>query len=81
MKIHFLGAAGDVTGSAYHVRTKQASVLVDCGMFQGGKASKARNRPILSHGEDRARRTLADLIQSKHGIRALCPKLGDVINV
>ena len=44
MKIRFLGAAGDVTGSAYHVRTKQASVLVDCGVFQG-KAAKDRNRP------------------------------------
>jgi metallo-beta-lactamase family protein len=43
MKIRFLGAAGDVTGSAYHVRTKQASVLVDCGVFQG-KAAKGRNR-------------------------------------
>jgi metallo-beta-lactamase family protein len=44
MKIHFHGATGDVTGSAYHVITKHASILVDCGMFQGGKKEKARNR-------------------------------------
>ena len=44
MKIHFHGATGDVTGSAYHVVTKHASVLVDCGMFQGGKKEKAKNR-------------------------------------
>ena len=44
MRIHFLGATGDVTGSAYHVLTKHASVLVDCGMFQGGKKEKAKNR-------------------------------------
>lgn len=44
MRIHFLGATGDVTGSAYHVVTKHASVLVDCGMFQGGKKEKAKNR-------------------------------------
>lgn len=44
MKIHFHGATGDVTGSAYHVVTKHASVLVDCGMFQGGKKEKAQNR-------------------------------------
>jgi len=44
MKIHFHGATGDVTGSAYHVVTKDASILVDCGMFQGGKKEKAKNR-------------------------------------
>lgn len=35
MKITLYGAAGDVTGSAYHVQTSQASVLVDFGAFQG----------------------------------------------
>ncbi|HSF24695.1 MAG TPA: MBL fold metallo-hydrolase, partial [Blastocatellia bacterium] len=44
MKIHFHGATGDVTGSAYHIVTKHASVLVDCGLFQGGKKEKAKNR-------------------------------------
>jgi len=44
MKIHFHGATGDVTGSAYHVVTKHASILVDCGMFQGGRIEKAKNR-------------------------------------
>ena len=44
MKIHFHGATGDVTGSAYHVVTKDASILVDCGLFQGGKEEKAKNR-------------------------------------
>jgi metallo-beta-lactamase family protein len=44
MKIRFLGAAGDVTGSAYHVITKDASILVDCGFFQGRKQESAKNR-------------------------------------
>ncbi len=44
MKIQFHGATGDVTGSAYHVLTKDASILVDCGMFQGGRKEKAKNR-------------------------------------
>ena len=49
MKITMHGAAGgEVTGSAYHVQTKEASVLVDCGMFQGGKKAEARNRPPTS---------------------------------
>jgi len=46
MKITVAGAAGgEVTGSAYHVQTKHASVLVDCGLFQGGKKSESLNRP------------------------------------
>jgi metallo-beta-lactamase family protein len=44
MRIHFHGAAGDVTGSAYHVVTNQASVLVDCGFFQGRKQESEKNR-------------------------------------
>ena len=44
MKIHFHGAAGDVTGSAYHVVTNQASILVDCGFFQGRKEESEKNR-------------------------------------
>src|SRR4030095_4022016 len=43
MKIYFHGATGDVTGSAYHVVTKHASVLVDCGLFQGRKQERAKN--------------------------------------
>ncbi len=44
MRIRFLGAAGDVTGSAYQVVTKDASILVDCGFFQGRKEESAKNR-------------------------------------
>jgi metallo-beta-lactamase family protein len=45
MNITPLGAAGEVTGSAYLVETKHAAVLIDCGMFQGGKKQDAKNRP------------------------------------
>ena len=44
MRIYFHGAAGDVTGSAYHVVTDKASMLVDCGFFQGRKEESAKNR-------------------------------------
>jgi metallo-beta-lactamase family protein len=46
MRIRVIGAAGgEVTGSAFCVQTKRATVLVDCGMFQGGRAADAKNRP------------------------------------
>lgn len=46
MKIRVLGAAGgEVTGSAYVLETRKARVLVDCGMFQGGRKSENLNRP------------------------------------
>jgi len=45
VKIKVVGAAGgEVTGSAYFVQTERAKVLVDAGMFQGGKKSEAKNR-------------------------------------
>lgn len=44
MNISFYGAAGEVTGSCYLVRTDRARVLVDFGMHQGGGAAERRNR-------------------------------------
>ncbi len=45
MKIKIFGAAGgEVTGSSYMVQTKHARILVDAGMFQGGKTAESRNK-------------------------------------
>ena len=41
--ISFWGAAGSVTGSKYLIESDQASVLVDCGLFQGGHELRDRN--------------------------------------
>jgi metallo-beta-lactamase family protein len=42
--ITFLGAAGTVTGSRYLVESGGMRVLVDCGLFQGLKSLRLRNR-------------------------------------
>src|SRR5262245_11736496 len=46
MRITFLGAAGEVTGSGYLVETESARVLVDFGMFQGRDATDRKNREL-----------------------------------
>ncbi|MFH4967169.1 MBL fold metallo-hydrolase [Gaetbulibacter sp. M240] len=42
-RIHFLGAAGVVTGSKFLVETLEKNILVDCGMFQGLKPLRELN--------------------------------------
>lgn len=44
MKIRFLGAAREVTGSCFLVEAEDVRFLVDCGMRQGGPDASARNR-------------------------------------
>lgn len=46
MKLHFHGAAADVTGAAFQLTTRDASVLVDCGLYQGSRQTVAKNRNI-----------------------------------
>ncbi len=45
MDITPLSAASEVTGSAYLVESNDAKILINCGMFQGGKKQDAKNRP------------------------------------
>jgi metallo-beta-lactamase family protein len=44
MKLKFLGAAGEVTGSCLLVEADGVRFLVDCGMFQGGRDAGPKNR-------------------------------------
>ncbi len=62
MKISFLGAAGEVTGSKHLIQTENYNLLLDCGLHQGRRQeanalnanmpfpSKSVNAVILSHG-------------------------------
>lgn len=44
MKLTFLGAAGEVTGSQHLLETDKLRILLDCGLFQGHRAeSRAKN--------------------------------------
>ncbi len=48
IKLAFFGAAGEVTGSCYTVRTDRAHVMIDMGMHQGEKAADEHNRRLPS---------------------------------
>ena len=43
MKLTFLGATGTVTGSKYLLEADGRRLLIDCGLYQGVKALRARN--------------------------------------
>jgi len=44
MNVTLFGAAREVTGSCYLFETADCRFLVECGMFQGGRGSRERNR-------------------------------------
>jgi metallo-beta-lactamase family protein len=47
IELEFVGAARGVTGSKHVLRTSQAAVLLDCGMFQGRRReANERNRTL-----------------------------------
>lgn len=62
MKIHFLGAAGTVTGSKYLIETQDKNILVDCGLFQGLKELRLLNWERISFDESKI-----DLVLVTHG--------------
>ncbi len=63
MKIKIFGAAGgEVTGSLYVIQTEKSTIVVDAGMFQGGRQSEAKNK--LPKG---ARPDKIDAILLTHG--------------
>lgn len=43
IQLQFFGAAGEVTGSLYLVRTSRHTVMLECGLLQGGASTEDRN--------------------------------------
>lgn len=60
--IHFLGAAGTVTGSRFLLELPQKKILIDCGLFQGVKQLRERNWQQLP-----VRASDIDLVLLTHG--------------
>jgi len=52
VRLTFLGAAGEVTGSCFLVDTGEVKFLVDCGMFQGGSSADRKNRSFAFDPRD-----------------------------
>lgn len=82
--LRFLGAAGTVTGSRYLVETGTRRILVDCGLFQGFKTLRDRNRKpfparpsaidtvLLTHAHLDHSGFLPAFIRAGYGGRVLC---------
>ncbi|MCA9085395.1 MAG: MBL fold metallo-hydrolase [Planctomycetaceae bacterium] len=50
MRITFLGAAGEVTGSQHLIETDSRRILLDCGLFQGSdEVTRPRNQTFHCH--------------------------------
>lgn len=62
MRVTPFGAAGEVTGSAYLVESPTTRVLVDFGMFQGGRDTEEKN--VVPDGLDPKR---LDAVVLTHG--------------
>lgn len=52
LKLKFLGAAREVTGSKTQIRYKNHTYLIDCGMYQGDKELRALNREDFPHAQN-----------------------------
>lgn len=69
LAISFHGGASEVTGSCHRVRTDAGSVLLDCGMIQGGPERHDRNRRRLPFALDEVRAVILSHAHTDHAGR------------
>lgn len=94
MKITFLGAAGEVTGSQHLIETADFRVLLDCGLFQGHRAEsrhkneqfycdpKSLSGVILSHAHADHCGNLPGLFKAGYRGPVFCtPATADVASI
>ena len=48
VSLTFIGATRQVTGSCYLLKTQQSTILLECGMYQGGRGSDQLNEKAFS---------------------------------
>lgn len=72
-RLSFLGATGEVTGSRYLIETEHSTLLLECGLHQGGARADRSNRASLKR---LARKVDAVILSHAHLDHAgLLPKL------
>lgn len=77
MRLTFLGAAGEVTGSAYLLETGRARVLIDFGLHQAGAEGERRNRRrVIFRPENIDAVVLSHAHVDHSGRMPLLPRLG-----
>lgn len=73
MRLSFLGAARQVTGSCFGFEVGDCRFLVDCGLFQGGRATRAENHAAF--GFDPAKIDFVVLTHAHLDHSGLLPRL------
>jgi metallo-beta-lactamase family protein len=76
MEISLFGAAKTVTGSCYSIKTNEKNILVDCGMFQGGK-----DQEKLNYGEFGFNPKDYDVLLLTHAHLDHCGRIPKLVNL
>lgn len=75
MHMQFCGAAGEVTGSCTKLTVEDHEILIDCGLFQGGRFAEEKNfDPFPFHPEE------IDAVIITHAHLDHCGRLPKLIN-
>jgi len=69
LSIAFHGGVGEVTGSCHRVETEAGSILLDCGLIQGGPERHDRNRRRLPISIDSLRAVILSHAHTDHAGR------------